>query len=400
MSETNAKEKICVLLTGGTICSVPNSNDKNESDAEATKLILTKNYKKESGSRYAGDVTFDYVSLKTDILSENMTTDVWYEILEQFRSKILPGNYKGVIVLHGTDTLAYTSSFLSMALTGINIPVCMVSAQLRLGEYVNNEWVPEEKTNGYANFKASVELIMNGIKPNVYVVYRNEANEYIGLHEPGELLVHYGAHLLQCPNGSNNFHSRDEMTVPDVSDANLPEYKGFKEGSEIINESFQNSEGVCFIRPYTGLDYSEIKLEGKKVVIHGTYHSESVCIGRNIYGKSKKADISEEKKYYCLDEIVEKDRRYSILFLLKECSKMGIPVFLAPCDADMAKYCTTANAREMGAIPMKGINLEAAYSKAVLASFLGKQGKDLIDFMLANINGEKPHEEWLTKVES
>ena len=304
MAENSSEKQICVLLTGGTICSVPDSNDKNESNAEETKLVLTKYYEDElvrSDSEDAGKVTFDYVSLETDILSENMTTDVWYEILEKFRSKILPGNYKGVIILHGTDTLAYTSSFLSMALAGINIPVIMVSAQLILDD---------ERTNGYANFKAAVELILNGIAPNVYVVYRNEANESNGLHEPGELLVHYGSHLLQCPNGSNNFHSRDEMTVSDVSNANLQGCNGFKEGSEIINETFRNTEGVCFIRPYTGLDYSEIKLEGKKVVIHGTYHSESVCIGRNIYGKSKKADSSEEKKYYCLYEIVEKDRWY------------------------------------------------------------------------------------------
>ncbi|MBR5768873.1 MAG: hypothetical protein IKX98_02065, partial [Clostridia bacterium] len=43
------------------------------------------------------DVAFDLVNLETDILSENMTTDVWYEILDKFRTEILPKNYKGVI---------------------------------------------------------------------------------------------------------------------------------------------------------------------------------------------------------------------------------------------------------------------------------------------------------------
>ncbi len=390
MADTGAKEKICVLLSGGTICSAPDSSGKNVSDAGSTSLILIDHYRNGSGSGFCDSVDFDTVSLETDILSENMTTDVWYGILEKFKAEILPGNYKGVIVLHGTDTLAYTSSFLSMALTGINIPVCMVSAQLRLGEYVNGVWVPEEKTNGYVNFRAAVGLIMNGIAPNVYAVYRNEANEHNGLHVPGELLVHYGSHLLQCPNGSNNFHSRDEMKVPDVNDANLPECTGFKEGSGIFNETFRNMSEVCLIRPFTGLDYSEINLEGKKLVIHGTYHSESVCIGRNVYGKA--ADKGEEKNYR-LDEIIEKDRRYSILYLLDECGKKDIPVFLAPCDKENAGYSTTANAIKMGAIPMKGITLEAAYAKAVLSSFLGKQGDDLIDFMLADINGDKPHEE-------
>ncbi|MBO4883307.1 MAG: asparaginase [Lachnospiraceae bacterium] len=391
MAGSDEKERICVLLTGGTICSAPDSAGKKVSNADKAGLKLTEQYGDGSLLPFADDVAFDLVNLETDILSENMTTDVWYEILDKFRTEILPKNYKGVIVLHGTDTLAYTSSFLSMALTGINIPVCMVSAQLSLDD---------ERTNGYANFKAAVELIMNGIAPNVYAVYRNEANESNGLHEPGKLLVHYGSHLLQCPNGSNNFHSRDEMKVPDVNEANLPGCEGFKEGSGIFNETFSNKSEVCLIRPFTGLDYSEINLEGKKLVIHGTYHSESVCIGRNIYGKVKEADGIVEKKYYTLDEIIEKDRRYSILFLLKKCSEMGIPVFLAPCDRDAAGYSTTYNAIDKGAIPMKGITLEAAYAKAVLASFLGKQGKKLIDFMLADINGEKPHEEWPPKAES
>lgn len=371
---------------GGTICSAPNSNGKNVSDADSTSLILIDHYRKESASPFRDKTDFETVSLDTDILSENMTTDVWLEILQKFKKDILPKNYRGVIVLHGTDTLAFTSSFLSMALAGINIPVMMVSAQLSL----NNKM-----TNGHANFRAAVELIMNGIAPNVYAVYRNEKNEQNGKHEPGDLLVHYGSHLLQCPNGSNNFHSRDEMTVPDAGNARLDDCICFNEkcGSESGPDNYpevsEDSASVCLIRPHTGLDYSEINLEGKRIVIHGTYHSESVCIGRHIYGK---AVDKKEEKHYCLDEIIEKDRRYSILYLLEECSKKGIPVFLAPCDKDAAAYSTTANAIFRGAIPLKGITLEAAYAKAVLGCFLGKQGDEFDDFMSTPINGEKPAE--------
>ena len=388
MSEKNVKEKICVLLTGGTICSVPNSNGKNTSNAGKTSLILIDHYKKKSGSEFSKKVKFEKVSLKKDILSENMTTDVWFEMLKTFREKIIPKGYKGVIVLHGTDTLAYTSSFLSMALAGMDIPVMMVSAQLIL---------ENEKTNGHANFKAAVELIMNGIAPNVYAVYRNEANEYNGLHEPGELLVHYGSHLLQCPNGSNNFHSRDEMLIKDAGNAKLSECKRSAKRSHIPEKPIEYKNGVCLIRPFTGLDYSEINLEGKKIVIHGTYHSESVCIGRTINSGNPKAKSEKGKKNdrddYRLEEILEKDRKYSVLYLLDKCSGKKIPVFLAPCDKKAAAYGTTKNAIDRGAESLKGITLEAAYAKAVLACFLGKQGKALINFMSTPINDEKPPED-------
>ena len=35
------------------------------------------------------------------------------------------------------------------------------------------------ETNGHANFRAAVELIMNGIKPNVYAVYRNSIPSFV-----------------------------------------------------------------------------------------------------------------------------------------------------------------------------------------------------------------------------
>ena len=391
MADSDKKEKICVLLTGGTICSVPNSAGKSISDAGQASPVLIKHFLIKTDSKFRIKDLFDTVSLKTDILSENMTTDVWFEILTIFKKKILPKNYKGVIVLHGTDTLAYTSSFLAMALAGINIPVMMVSAQLSL---------KKKMTNGHANFRAAVELIMNGIAPNVYAVYRNEKNEQNGKHEPGELLVHYGSHLLQCPNGSNNFHSRDEMLIKNVRNAKLRKCTGFKKDSCDLLKAVWNRNEVCLVRPYTNIDYSGINLKGKKIVIHGTYHSESVCIGRTIYGKSNGTGKKKSRDNYRLDEILEKDRKYSILFLLDECAKKKIPVFLAPCDKEAAAYGTTANAIKRGAKHLKGITIEAAYAKAVLGCFLGKQGKSFINFMSTDINAEKSDEVSTKKAKS
>lgn len=375
-------EKICVVLTGGTICSLPDKNGKNQSNATITSTRLTDYYSQESNSPFRCDVEFDVKRLEPDILSENMTVGAWDDLLKIFQTQINFDDYKGIIVLHGTDTLAYTSSFLSMALAGIKIPVCMVSAQLRLGDYEKGEWVPNEKTNGYANFRASVELIMNGILPNVYVVYRNEENEQNGNHDPGEFLVHYGAHLLQCPNASNNFHSFDEMHIPDTTNARL-EGKAFQTQNCLYQSVKGIKSEVLMLRPYTNLNYDVINLESVKTVIHGTYHSESVCIGRI------KDECREDNKYiYSFEEIIEADQPYSILYLLKRCAEKEIPVFLAPCDKNSAAYGTTANALEKGALYIADITIEAAYAKAVLGCALGKQGSGLTDFLNKSINGE------------
>ncbi len=376
------KEKICVVLTGGTICSVPDKNQKNYSDANTTSTHLTEYYHNSSNSPFRNDVTFDIRALEPDILSENMTASAWNGILEIFKNKINYVDYKGIIVLHGTDTLAYTSAFLSFALAGINIPVCMVSAQLRLGQSgKNNEWEREERTNGYANFRAAVELIMNGIAPNVYAVYRNEANEHNGEHEAGDFFVHYGAHLLQCPNASNNFHSRDQMLIPDITNAKL-EGKAFESNACLYKHVSEIKDDVLMIRPYTNLNYRRIDLEGVKTVIHGTYHSESVCIGR------AKDTYKDDKKYYSLEEITDVDQPYSILYLLKVCKNANIPVFLAPCNKSSAAYGTTENALSEGALNIANITLEAAYAKAVLGCALKKSGSEMDTFMNTGINYE------------
>ena len=374
------KEKICVVLTGGTICSVANKNGKNQSNARKTSTRLTDYYLKESSSPFREKVEFDIKRLNPDILSENMTASVWCDILKIFNNQINCDLYKGIIILHGTDTLAYTSAFLSFALAGIKIPVFMVSAQLKLGEEdENGNWVACKKTNGYANFRASVELIMNGIAPNVYAVYRNENNDRNGEHEAGEFLVHYGAHLLQCPNSSNNFHSRDEMEILDTTNAKL-EGKTF-ESAGCLYRRVKNVKGeVLLIKPYTNLDYSAINLKGINVVVHGTYHAESVCIGRPMKKYSKKP----ERDDYKLEEITKKDKRYSILYLLKKCKEKNVPVFLAPCDEINAQYGTTANACNAGAIPVgsSSVTIESIYAKAVLGCALGKTQEALKRFLL------------------
>lgn len=380
-----AKDKICVILTGGTICSVPGENGKNQSNAAKTGTRLTDDYEKNSASPFRDKVSFDIEFLKPDILSENMTVDAWNGIIKIFK-KIKCNKYKGIIVLHGTDTLAYTSSFLSFALAGINIPVCMVSAQQRLGtEDKNGNWIRNNESNGYANFRASVELIMNNIKPNVYAVYRNEPLDSNAPIESGEFLVHYGSHLLQCANGSNNFHSRDEMLIPDTRNAKL-EGASFESGACLYRSINRISNKVLMLMPYTNLDYRAVNLKGVKAIVHGTYHSESVCIGRPM----QEFRTKPERNNYKLEEIAKKDRYYSILYLLKKCDEKNVPVFLTPCDIDSANYGTTANACIGGAIPIGSsvVTVEAVYAKAVLWCALRDENSSLESFLKQSINCE------------
>ena len=63
--------------------------------------------------------------------SANMTPAVWVELATIIRDEY--DNYGSFVVLHGTDTMAYTASALSFMLVGLNKPVILTGAQLPIG---------------------------------------------------------------------------------------------------------------------------------------------------------------------------------------------------------------------------------------------------------------------------
>jgi glutamyl-tRNA(Gln) amidotransferase subunit D len=62
------------------------------------------------------------------IYSENLRQQDWSELAEKVAQRIEQG-VDGVVIAHGTDTMAYTSAALSFALQNLPVPVILVGAQ-------------------------------------------------------------------------------------------------------------------------------------------------------------------------------------------------------------------------------------------------------------------------------
>lgn len=343
-----ACDKILVVLTGGTICSSVNADGVRYSDARNVEIISTfyQNY-----PEYCEKIEFDSVT-PLDILSENMTIDSWNVLLDFFRSDVNWNSYQGVIILHGTDTLAYTSSLLSLVLAGVGIPVCMVSAQLPLSL---------EETNGHDNFRAAVELIMNGIAPNVYAVYRNS---------DGAMYAHYGANLLQCGNYSQDFFSSNAMKI-DTSCPAKATGQAFETQGMLLERMSDLTPCVLQIMPHVGLRYDFVCLDEVRAIVHGTYHSQSVCVER----KNGEGEYSAS----------------SVLYLLDRCKKLEIPVFLAPCSPQSYCYESTGDALRHGARSIDGMTSEMAYVKTLVGCALGLEGAKLQEFLDSSVNHERSY---------
>jgi glutamyl-tRNA(Gln) amidotransferase subunit D len=74
----------------------------------------------------------DISAVDADILysvfSENIGSEHWTNIARKIEEKVQDGSI-GVIITHGTDTLAYSAAALSFALRGLPIPVIFVGSQ-------------------------------------------------------------------------------------------------------------------------------------------------------------------------------------------------------------------------------------------------------------------------------
>lgn len=326
--------KILLILTGGTICSYENSDGKRATDAESAKYKIISEFR-ESDSLFNG-VEFDTV-MPLDTLSENMTLQKWNILLDELR-KVESDKYSGIIILHGTDTLAYTASLLSLVMSEKKLPVCLVSS---------HSPVDQMGTNANINFRAAVELIMNGIKPNVYAVYQNSDSK---------TYVHIGSHLLQCGNYSNDFYSADAAVVESEENAKLDGTE-FETDSGLLTKLGKLSANVLFITPVTGLDYSNYNLSNVSAVVHKTYHSQTVCVegGRNSF-----VEFSEK------------------------CKKEGVSLILTPCDKKAYSYVTTGVALKSGAFPVSGMTDEMVYIKTIVGCSLGYKGNELNEFLTGN----------------
>ena len=79
---------------------------------------------------------YEIVEYDPVIDSANMTPDHWLMIAEDISERY--AEFDGFVVLHGTDTMAYTSSALPFMLRGLGKPVILTGSQLPLGQVRND----------------------------------------------------------------------------------------------------------------------------------------------------------------------------------------------------------------------------------------------------------------------
>ncbi|MCG0276802.1 MAG: asparaginase [Thermosediminibacteraceae bacterium] len=145
-----AKKRIAFLATGGTIASVRGPEGLRPAFTEKEILKLVPEISKLA--EIEG-------SLIMNIDSSNMQPEDWVNIARAVE-KVL-WEFDGVVVSHGTDTMAYTAAALTYMLTYLKKPVVLTGAQ---------KSISEEKSDARRNLIDAVRVAASG-RPGVFVVF-------------------------------------------------------------------------------------------------------------------------------------------------------------------------------------------------------------------------------------
>lgn len=357
-------KKVLLILVGGTICTSLNE-EGNLSVSDKAGALLVENYK-HSDSPYVNDVIIEPTE-NLYILSENMTVDKWNTIIDTYRKYTKDNTYDGIIMAHGTDTLAYSAALFSILLSGTKVPVFLVSA---------NENLKSERTNGNANFKCAMECICRGIMPNVYVPYQNLSD--------GKMYLHLASRLRQCENYTEDFCSTGEFDLSDMTEENYPLYfeklktmfpqADRKEAVNIFGD-WKLKDCVLYITPYVGINYSIYDYGRFSAVLHGTFHSGTAC-----------AEKTEKCETY---------GEHSVLYMLDRCFEGGknVDVYFSPSICRNGTYETiptignhTVNGKKANFL--YGYTYEMAYAKLVMAYSVFEKEEDRKAFLENEYNFE------------
>ncbi len=141
MAHLGAQPRILLIYTGGTIGMIEDPDTHSLRPFDFTHLI--DNVPKVKMLNYV----IDNISFDPPIDSSDMTTRHWVQLAEALEKNY--DKYDGFVVLHGTDTMAYSASALSFMLENLRKPVIITGSQLPIGEV---------RTDGEENLITAIQI--------------------------------------------------------------------------------------------------------------------------------------------------------------------------------------------------------------------------------------------------
>jgi glutamyl-tRNA(Gln) amidotransferase subunit D len=284
------------------------------------------------------------------IYSENLTQKNWSELAQTVAKRIAEG-VDGVVIAHGTDTMAYTSAALSFALQKLPVPVILVGAQRssdRPSSDAASNLIGAVKAAGEAPF-AEVGLAMHETVSDIATV------------------IHRGTKVRKCHTSRRDtFKSINGFPMARVKDLNINmetnEYQQRDPNKRLVLKP-NFSEKVALVKFYPGLDPSIIN-----------FYVDNDMKGILLEG-SGLGHVSK----FCFDAIKNAVAKGVVVALASQCIWGRV---------NMNVYDTGRDLLSFGVVPLDDMFPETGLVKLMWALGQTNDTKEVIKLMKTNIAGE------------
>ncbi|MDB9721969.1 Glu-tRNA(Gln) amidotransferase subunit GatD [Nitrosopumilus sp.] len=262
---------ILLLSTGGTIAS------KIDYRTGAVTPVLSAEELNSSVPELAKIANIDTKVLFSEY-SENIMPEHWLKIAETIKEHS-ESNYSGIIIAHGTDTMHYTSSYLSFSLAGFTIPIVLVGSQ-RSSDRASSD--------AALNLIGAIKFLTKSKTNGVYIAMHQDENDET-------IACHIGTRVRK-----NHTSKRGAFQTigndPAFLIVNNEIHKNMKTGFFTVNQfkpKIKINEKVALVKYYPGYNPDLLKniidSEYKAIIFEGTGLGH---IGKNMYPVIK---IANEK---------------------------------------------------------------------------------------------------------
>ena len=312
------KPSILLLYTGGTIGMM-------EDPETGTLSAFDFDHLYEQIPELARiDAKLEAVSLDEPIDSSDMSPAIWKRIAKQIFEAY--SQYHGFVILHGSDTMAYTASALSFMLQGLRKPIILTGSQLPIGTI---------RTDGKENLITSIEIAATADKNGIPLI--QEVAIYF------EYSLYRGNRTTKV--SAHNFEAFQSPNYPELAEAGVSiQYRPgafFTSSHEDLHLQSNMDERVALLKIFPGFSpevYQELfNAEKVKAIVLETFGS----------GNAPKNKVF----YELIDNYIKNE---GIVINVTQCFSGSV---------DQGKYANSTMFNQLGVISGKDITTEAAITK-------------------------------------
>lgn len=297
------------------------------------------------------NVIVDTMQFENPLDSSNINPDHWARMAYIVESNY--HNYDGFVILHGTDTMAYSATALSFMLENLNKPVVFTGSQLPIGVL---------RTDGKENLITSIEIAA--------------AKDRIGQAMVPEVCIFFQSALLRGNRSkkysAEQFNAFSSPNYPPIAEVGVHinyahHYIRHAPATEPLKVYYSFCRNVVVLRLFPGISYE---------IVHALLNIEGL---RGVVLESFGTGNAMTDDWFLAEMKVAVDRGL-VIVNVSQCIGGGV---------EMGRYDTGNRLQNAGVTSSADMTTEAAIVK--LMFLLGQEGwrqEDVQKYMTISIAGE------------